>query len=235
MKGQESGSRPAVANSNFPGARSVGRAANSIARQRGPNYRCVRRNPMNLLLSVLPRLSFRAALCAASLLLAAGAARAADAAPEAASVSTDAAVQKELAELERALSTNSKLEETLRVNIDQLMSQSFRAQNPDVDALLKKQPGLANALKVDQQFLLRRAIARLARVKVTRPDALALDQFLKDHPDIRKALQKNPSQIVDSKFLMANPQLGRFLETHPVLSSVLLQRQDEAAKKEKKK
>ncbi|MBL9187566.1 MAG: hypothetical protein JNK23_08825 [Opitutaceae bacterium] len=176
-------------------------------------------------------LPLRTALAAVLLALAAAPARAADAAPEAASISADAAVQKELAELEKVLNANSKLEETLRVNIDQLMSQSFRAQNPDIDSLLKKQPGLANALKVDQQFLLRRAIVRLARVKVTRPDALALDQFLKDHPDIRKALQKNPSQIVESKFLIANPQLARFLETHPVLSSVLLKKQEDMAKK----
>ncbi|MBL9202486.1 MAG: hypothetical protein JNL39_18390 [Opitutaceae bacterium] len=168
-----------------------------------------------------------AALPAASVL------RAAEAAGESASISTDAVVQKELAELERALSANPKLEATMLANIDQLMTQSFRTQNPEVDALLKKQPGLANALKVDQQFLLRRAIARLARVKVTRPDALALDQFLKDHPDIRKALQKNPSQIVDSKFLIANPALARFLEAHPVLSSVLLQKQGDTAKKKK--
>ena len=179
---------------------------------------------------------FSAAFSSALLALVASApAAAADSTPaaEAASISTDAAVQKELAELDRVLNTNAKLEEALRVNLDKLSEQSFRAQNPEVDALLKKQPGLAHALKVDQQFLLRRAIARLARVKVTRPDALALDQFLKDHPDIRKALQKTPSQIVDSKFLIANPALARFLETHPVLSSVLLQKQGEMEKKKK--
>ncbi|MDP3073103.1 MAG: hypothetical protein Q8N18_22610 [Opitutaceae bacterium] len=186
----------------------------------------------------LPSLSFASSIrpvrCVAfvsALLVLVATRAAAAAAPEAASISADAAVQKELAELERVLNANSKLEETLRINIDQLMSQSFRAQNPDVDALLKKQPGLANALKVDQQFLLRRAIARLARVKVTRPDALALDQFLKDHPDIRKALQKSPGQIVDAQFLIANPALARFMETHPALSSVLLKKQDDLAKK----
>lgn len=180
------------------------------------------------------RFAFSSALIAFAAVAPASAADSAPAA-EAVSISPDAAVQKELAELDRLLNTNAKLEEALRTNLDKLSQQSFRAQNPEVDALLKKQPGLVNALKMDPHFLLRRAIARLARVKVTRPDAIALDKFLQDHPDIRKPLEKNPTQIVDSKFLIANPQLGRFLETHPVLSSVLLQQQEQRAMKEKKK
>jgi exonuclease VII large subunit len=160
---------------------------------------------------------------------------AADQTAETPSVSTDAAVQKDLAALDRALNTNAKLEEALRTNLDKLSEKSFRVQNPEVDDLLKKQPGLEKALKVDQHFLLRRAILRLARVKATRPDALALDKFLDDHPDIRKPLQRSPSQIVDAKFLIAHPPLARFLESHPALSSVLLQQQDKMGAKEKKK
>jgi hypothetical protein len=160
---------------------------------------------------------------------------AADPITETPSVSTDAAVQKTLAELDRTLNTNAKLEEALRTNLDQLSEKSFRGQNPEIDDLLKKQPGLEKALKVDQHFLLRRAILRLARVKATRPDALALDKFLDDHPDIRKPLQRSPSQIVDPEFLIAHPPLARFLESHPALSSVLLQQQDKKGAKEKKK
>jgi hypothetical protein len=162
-------------------------------------------------------------------------AAAADQTAETPSISTDAAVQKTLAELDRTLNTNAKLEEALRANLDQLSEKSFRGQNPEIDALLAKQPGLEKALKVDRHFLLRRAILRLARVKATRPDALALDQFLDDHPDIRKPLQRSPGQIVDPKFLIAHPPLARFLESHPALSSVLLQQQGKQGPKEKKK
>jgi hypothetical protein len=148
-------------------------------------------------------------------------------------VSPDEKVQKELAELEAVLNTNAKLEEALRTNMDQLVQDSFHTQNPEITMLIKKQPGVVAALKADPQFLLRRAIARLARSKVTRPDALALNDFLKSHPDIRKELAKDPRKIIDGNFLIAHPQLGHFFEAHPVLSSVLLQRDEQTAAKKK--
>ena len=179
---------------------------------------------------------FRCSLAlAASLLVCAPRSVAAESTSQVVSISPDAAVQKALDDLDRVLNTDAKLEEALRTNLDRLSEQSFRAENPAVDALLKKQPDLVKALKVDPQFVLRRSIMRLARVKSTRQDALALDQFLKDNPEIRKPLVRNPSQIMDAKFLIAHPALARFMESHPALSTVLLQKQDQKATKEKKK
>jgi len=141
-------------------------------------------------------------------------------------ISMDEAVQKELINLDRLLDSNPKLEEKLRTNLDQLTLDTFRAQNPDVDALLKRQPGLVRALKSERHFFINRQVARLARAKVTRKDAVALDEFLTAHPDIAKELRKKPGQIVEGSFLIAHPPLARFFETHPALSSVLLQRSD---------
>lgn len=141
-------------------------------------------------------------------------------------VSMDAAVQKELVNLDRLLDANPKLEETLRTNVDQLTQETFRSQNPDVDALLKRQPGIVGALKSERHFFIHRQVARLAQTKVTRKDAVALDEFLSGHPDIAKELRKKPGQIVEGSFLIAHPALAKFLETHPALSSVLLKRTD---------
>jgi hypothetical protein len=139
-------------------------------------------------------------------------------------ISVDENVQKELLSLDRLLDTNPKLEETLRNNVDQLTQEKFRAQNPDVDALLKRRPGLVRALKTEQHYFVHRTVARLAHAKVLRPDAVALDKFLNEHPDIAKALAKRPGQIVDPNFLVAHPELAAFFDKHPALSSVLLQR-----------
>ncbi len=160
--------------------------------------------------------------------LVAPAAFAADSAPqiEVPIVSMDAAVQKELVNLDRLLDANPKLEETLRTNVDQLTQETFRAQNPDVDALLKRQPGLVGALKTERHFFIHRQVARLAQAKVTRKEAVALDEFLSAHPDIAKELRKKPTQIVEGSFLIAHPALAKFLESHPALSSVLLKRTD---------
>jgi hypothetical protein len=145
-------------------------------------------------------------------------------------ISQDAAIQRDLLSLDQHLETNPKLEETLRNNLDQIIQESmqerFRAQNPDVDALLKRQPTLVQALKAERHFFIHRYIARLARAKVTRKDAVALDEFLSGHPDIAKALARRPGQIVESDFLIAHPQLAQFFETHPALSSVILERND---------
>lgn len=143
-------------------------------------------------------------------------------------VSVDAAIQKELVSLDRLLETNPKLEETLRNNVDKLTEQTFRAQNPEVDALLKRQPGLVRALRTERHYFVHRAVARLARSKVTRQDAVALDEFLTAHPDIAKALQRRPGQIVEGEFLIAHPALANFFETHPALSSILLKRSEKA-------
>lgn len=139
-------------------------------------------------------------------------------------ISVDAGVQKDLQNLDRLLVTNPALEEKLRANVDQLTQEKFRVENPDIDALLKKQPGLVKALKSERHFFIHRYVARLATNKVMRKDAIALDDFLTAHPDIAKPLAKKPSQIVEADFLIAHPALAKFCETHPALSSVLLER-----------
>ena len=144
-------------------------------------------------------------------------------------VSTDEAIQSDLLKLDRLLETNPKLEETLRNNLDQLTQETFRAQNPEVDALLKRQPGLVRALRTEQHFFVNRQLARLARAKVTRKEVVALDEFLTAHPDIAKELRKKPGQIVNGDFLIAHPPLAKFFEAHPALSSVLLQRSEKGA------
>ena len=141
-------------------------------------------------------------------------------------VSSDEAVQGELLKLDRLLETNPKLEETLRTNMDHLTQDTFRAQNPEVDALLKRQPGLVSALKTEQHFFVHRYLARVGRSKVTRSDVIALDEFLTAHADIAKELRKKPGQIVNADFLIAHPALAKFFETHPALSSVLLKQSD---------
>lgn len=235
-----------VANSNFPddaaGEDGEHRVANSFAGSGAPNYRfplSIRQFLSGLLPIISPMLlrsSLRLRLAISSLTLAllaaAPAAVAADssASAEVPIVSTDESVQKELLNLDRLLDTNPKLEEALRTNVDKLTQDTFRAQNPEVDALLKKQPGLVRALKTEQHFFVHRYVARYARAKVTRKDAIELDDFLTKHADIAKALQKKPSQIVEANFLIANPPLAKFFEAHPALSSVLLQRD---AKKQK--
>jgi hypothetical protein len=147
-------------------------------------------------------------------------------------ISLDEKVQKDLANLDRLLATDPKLEEKLRANIEQLSQEKFLAENPDIGALVKKQPGLPKALKTERHYFIHRQVARLAANKVTRKDALALDEFLTAHPEISQALLKKPNLIVDASFLIANPSLAKFLESHPSLSSVLLKRSDKKAAKE---
>lgn len=185
---------------------------------------------------VLLPLSRPAFVFAASLLgLLPAATRGADAAdaakPPVAVVSTDESVQKELAALDKALDLNPKLEEQISANIDRLNDEAFRAKNPEIDQLIKLNPGLPKALKIERHFLVHRAIARLARARVTRDDAKALDQFLDAHVDIRSALERRPGQIVQQDFLIAHPQLAHFFEAHPALSTVLLQQAGKQAEK----
>jgi hypothetical protein len=152
-------------------------------------------------------------------------------------ISADETVQNELLNLDRLLETNPKLEETLRNNIDHLSDETFRQQHPEVDALIKRRPGVVRALRAERQFFVFRVVGRLARGKVLRKDMVDLDRFLASHADIRKALLKKPSLIVQSDFLIANPPFAQFMQEHPSLSTVLLQRADrkEKAKAGKKK
>jgi hypothetical protein len=147
-------------------------------------------------------------------------------ATEIAIVSKDEAVQSELLKLDRLLETNPKLEEALRTNLDQLTQATFRAKNPEVDALLKRQPGLVRALNTERHFFVHRWVARIAPGRVTRKDVVALDEFLSAHPDIAKALHRQPTQLVEGQFLIEHPPLAKFFEAHPALSSVLLERGD---------
>ncbi len=139
-------------------------------------------------------------------------------------ISSDAAVQKNLGDLDQILdASNAKFEEALRQNIDRLEDAEFRQGNPEIDVALKQQPGIIPALRVERHFLIHRYVVRHARGPLLRPDILALDEFLNAHPDIRTALNKEPSQLMASKFLIAHPSLGDFFEHHPGLSTVLLE------------
>jgi hypothetical protein len=145
-------------------------------------------------------------------------------------ISADETVQKELLDLDRLLETNPKLEETLRTNMDRLTDETFRKQNPEVDALIKRKPGVVRALRAEQNFFVLRVVGRLAKGKLLHKDIVDFGNFLGKHEDIRAALMKRPRQIVESDFLIAHPALAKFMEEHPSLSTVLLQRQDKRDK-----
>jgi len=149
-------------------------------------------------------------------------------------LSSDEAVQKNLQDLDQLLEANPKFEEILRNNVDQLEQAEFRRSNPDLDLVLQQKPGIVYALKVERHFLIHRSVVRLARGPVLRPDVLALDDFLAEHPAVRKALEKDPAQIVQSSFLIAHPNLADFFTAHPGLSTVLLEKQGATAGSKKR-
>ncbi len=149
-------------------------------------------------------------------------------------VSSDEAVQKTLEKLDQTLEANPKFEEILRQNIDQLAEEGFRQSHPDVDVLLKQQPGIIPALKIERHFLIHRYVARRARGPVLHPDVVALDKFLTAHRDIRAALDQEPAQIMEPGFLIAHPSLADFFNQHPGLSTVLFQKQDSSAERKGK-
>jgi hypothetical protein len=140
-------------------------------------------------------------------------------------VSTDETVKKTLLELDRILDENPMFEEVLRNNIDRLNEEEFRKSNPEIDLLLQQKPEIVPALKVERHFLIHRYIVRRARGPLLRPDIVALDEFLAAHTDIRRVLDRDPSQIVEESFLDAHPSLGEFFTGHPDLSTILLEKQ----------
>jgi hypothetical protein len=138
-------------------------------------------------------------------------------------------VKIELLNLDKVLERNPALEEKLRLDIDQILDAKYRANNPDVDALLKSRPAVAPALAKERRFLLHRAVMRMAHAPVVRRDIVQLDEFLDAHSDIQRALEKKPRQIVDANFLVAHPSLAQFFEKHPALSTALLESADKRA------
>jgi len=53
------------------------------------------------------------------------------------------------------------------------------------------------------------------RPDVMRGELARMDQFLDDHPEIARELQKNPKLIDDQKFVADHPALQQFLADHP--------------------
>ena len=138
-------------------------------------------------------------------------------------ISSDETVKKNLAELDRLLDIpGSKLEEILLKNMERIEEESAQKNIPELEMVMKEQPWIVPTLRAERHFLLNRYIARRARGPLLRPDVVALDKFLAEHRDIRRALNRNPSQIVESDFLIANPSLADFFTQHPNLSTVLL-------------
>jgi hypothetical protein len=138
-------------------------------------------------------------------------------------VTTDPSAQKALEELNQTLDSDPKLDALMSKHIDELTDAEFRQNNPSVDILLKQKPEILPALKIERHFLIHRYIARIARGPLLLPDIVALDGFLTLHTDLRKALEREPSRIVDDDFLVAHPSLANFFDQHPSLSTLLLE------------
>jgi hypothetical protein len=137
-------------------------------------------------------------------------------------ITSDETVKKNLVDLDHLLDApGSKLEEILRKNMERIETETA-PKIPELELVMKEQPWILPTLKTERHFLLHRYLARRAGGPLLRPDVIALDKFLGENAEIRTALNRDPSQIVQSDFLVAHPKLAEFFGQHPSLSTVLL-------------
>jgi hypothetical protein len=137
-------------------------------------------------------------------------------------LTNDENIQAELNSLNQFLDTNPQVEETLRANVDKATDAAFLKLNPAWDQHLKLRPETIRALRVENGFLLHRAMARMAGMPLLRDEVAQFDGFLDKNPAIRQQLYRSPRLIRDSSFLTANPALAEFLDAHVALSTAVL-------------
>jgi phage-related protein len=132
--------------------------------------------------------------------------------------------RRELANMDRFLDSHPQLAQQLKNNPSLINNEEFVENNPDLQQFLQQHPGVREELRENPNAFMHQE-QRFDRQEdrasnhgdrdITRGELRNLDDFLDNHPQIAKQLEKNPSLINNEEFLENNPDLQRFLQQAP--------------------
>lgn len=150
--------------------------------------------------------------------------------------------QREVGRMDQFFDDHPKIEKELEKNPSLINNAKFLDHNKDLGAFLTDHPQIREEFTENPSYFMRRenqfegtaADRDRARTNPNRPTTAApnaapanpnpdlnarqvaqTDQFLDDHPDIEKQLEKNPSLIDDDKYVDHHKDLAQFLAQHP--------------------
>src|SRR5215469_8104601 len=144
--------------------------------------------------------------------------------------------EREVGRMDQFLDEHRDIERELQQNPALIDDSNFLAQHQDLQAFLNAHPRVRAEFDENPSYFMQRenqfegsaADRDRARMNtnpnpaptnpnpdLTTQEVSRMDQFLDDHPDIEKQLEKKPSLIDDKGYLDHHKDLARFLDEHP--------------------
>lgn len=110
------------------------------------------------------------------------------------------------------------VEQQLQSNPDLINNQNFLQQHTELQAFLNSHP------QVREEFGETPSVFVNAMVRLQGgPGVVAMDELLKENPDIAKQLEANPSLITNAKYLDQHPELRNILNNNQQLRNMFAQ------------
>lgn len=122
-----------------------------------------------------------------------------------------------------ALSPTRQLDQTASntaAQIERELNASFEAKLEDATGNF----AFSDASKFTLQPRAMRRLAQLPAAGLLQDDLADFRDFLSNHSDIQRVLDRSPSLVTAPSFLVTHSALASFLDHHPSLSTVLLER-----------
>jgi len=128
----------------------------------------------------------------------------------------------QVANFDRFLDLNPRLERTLMQHPSFINNQTFLASQPSLTAWLKAHPQTAQELRENPQASMQ-ALARFegSGSDITTGQVGRFDSFLDSHPAIAQQLASNPALLNNQLYLQQHPDLQQFLQTKPGIRAEL--------------
>src|SRR5215469_12424527 len=144
--------------------------------------------------------------------------------------------EQEVGRMDQFLDEHRDIERELQQNPALIDDSNFLAQHKDLQAFLNAHPRVRAEFDENPSYFMQRenqfegTAADRDRTRMntnpnsaptnpnpdlTTQEVSRMDQFLDDHPDIEKQLEKKPSLIDDKGYLDHHKDLARFLDEHP--------------------
>ncbi|HTU33235.1 MAG TPA: hypothetical protein VMF66_05490 [Candidatus Acidoferrum sp.] len=132
--------------------------------------------------------------------------------------------EREVGRIDQFLDDHPKIEKELQKNPSLINDRGFLRHNRDLDMFLNEHPQIHQEFAENPSYFTQRenqfggsaanrdqAMGRNPNPDVSEREVGKMDQFLDDHPDIKKQLDKNPSLISDNGYVRHHKDLDALL------------------------
>jgi phage-related protein len=130
----------------------------------------------------------------------------------------------ELRGFDNFLDRHSVLDAEVRRNPSLLHNPNYLSSHPELAQYLREHPGIDGELESHPRYFMHREMGFQAAKGITGGEVRSFDNFLDQHPDVERDLNRNPRLINNPKYIENHPELHSYLNSHPNVDGAIQSR-----------